>query len=76
MCLGITSFDLRGPHMTEPLYTPKEIAAMYRKKPSTIRKWIRTGILPALRIGRSYLINEADVLSLVQATTTPQQASA
>jgi excisionase family DNA binding protein len=62
--------------MTEPLYTPKEIAAKYRKKPSTIRKWIRTGILPALRIGRSYLISEADVLSLVQATVTPQQASA
>lgn len=55
--------------MTGP-YTTTEIGKRYRKHPHTIRDWIRFGCptlqgkkvkLPAIRIGRSWMIREEDV---------------
>ena len=47
-------------------YTPEEVAEMYRLDSSTIRRWIRTGRLAALKPGRDYRIPESEVLRLGQ----------
>lgn len=43
------------------LLTVKEVAALCRKDPKTIRRWIAAGALPATRAGRDWLIARADL---------------
>lgn len=38
--------------------TPEEIAAKLRVDISTVRRWIKAGQLPALRVGRQYRVEE------------------
>jgi excisionase family DNA binding protein len=39
--------------------TVAEVAALIRVDPATIRRWIISGDLPAMRVGRGYRISEA-----------------
>lgn len=51
----------------EAVLTTREIAARYNYSPATIRRWIRTGLLPAQRVGpRQFRVSEADLLLLTQ----------
>lgn len=47
------------------LLTTEEIAAQLRLDESTIRRWCRSGILPALRVGRQYRVEEEDFKKFV-----------
>lgn len=47
-----------------------EIAARTSFGYSTLRAWISTGRLPAVRVGRSYRVREADVIELLQPVQT------
>jgi excisionase family DNA binding protein len=38
--------------------TPEEIAAKLRVSIATVRRWIKAGQLPALRVGRQYRVEE------------------
>lgn len=40
------------------LYSTKELAEMFGKDVETIRRWVRSGYLPARKIGGSYYIEE------------------
>jgi excisionase family DNA binding protein len=41
--------------------TTEEVAQKLRLAPSTVQKWINAGRLPAVFVGRRYLIRVADV---------------
>lgn len=40
------------------LYSTRELADMFGKDVETIRRWIRSGYLPARKMGGSYYIEE------------------
>ena len=40
------------------LYSTKELADMFHKDVETIRRWIRSGYLPARKMGGTYYIEE------------------
>ncbi len=57
---------------------PSEVAAIVRKNPTTIRRWIKTGLLPAARLPghpdkANYLIRREDVLKLLEVKPQEQQ---
>lgn len=60
-------------HVPDELLTPKEVAAILRISPRTVRLWTRTGRLPALRLhdGRNapIRIDPRDVERLVGLTS-------
>lgn len=56
---------------TEEFLRPSEVAAIVRKDPTTIRRWIKLGLLPAVRLPgnpekASYLIRRTDVEKLLE----------
>lgn len=53
----------------------KEVAALCRKDPKTIRRWISSGALPATRVGREWLIARADLKAVLEARSKRAQAS-
>lgn len=55
--------DAQPPFGTRRLSTVKEVARRLRVKPPTVQKRIRDGILPAIKDGRGYLVDEADLLA-------------
>lgn len=42
-------------------YTPEEIAARYSVTKQTVWSWLRSGVLPAIRVGRIYRIRPCDI---------------
>ena len=48
----------RGENM-ETLYSCEEVAKRYRVKVFTVWEWIRKKKLPAMKLGKSYLITES-----------------
>jgi excisionase family DNA binding protein len=42
--------------------TPMEVARWLRKSRHTIYNWVRDGILPCKRVGKSYIFKKADLL--------------
>lgn len=44
-----------------------EVAPIFRRRPATIRRWIATGNLPAIRVGRSIFVRRSDVLTFLAA---------
>ena len=57
--------------LTEDYLRPSEVAAIVRKDPTTVRRWIKLGLLPAARLPgnpdkASYLIRRADVEKLLE----------
>lgn len=47
--------------MTLQLYGVPEVAEICRVTEATVREWIKSGKLKALKPGRSYLIDEEDL---------------
>lgn len=45
----------------DKLYTCDEIAEKYRVQTRTIWDWIRSKKLPAIKVGKGYLIKEEDL---------------
>lgn len=42
-------------------YTPEEIAARYSVNKQTVWSWLRSGLLPSIRVGRIYRIRPCDI---------------
>jgi excisionase family DNA binding protein len=51
------------------MMTVMEAARRAGLSPGTIRRWIRTGRLPARKIGTHYLIDESDLLDVLDEPT-------
>lgn len=51
--------------MEEKYLTVEEAAALVHTHPETIRVWVRSGRLPAARIGRRILINAETLKGLL-----------
>lgn len=49
-------------------YTCKEVAERFRVQERTVWSWIRSGKLPAVRVGKQYRITEEDINVLKRAT--------
>jgi len=48
--------------MIERMYTIKETAEVLRKSPKTVRRYVLSGLLPALRSGpKTYVISESEL---------------
>jgi excisionase family DNA binding protein len=50
--------------LLEPMLTPAEGAALLGVSESTLRRWLREGLLPCVRLGHSVRLRVADVKSL------------
>jgi excisionase family DNA binding protein len=51
--------------------TVPEAARRVNRDPETIRRWIRSGKLPAQKFGTQHVIEEADLLSMIQSHMLP-----
>ncbi|MEP1197930.1 helix-turn-helix domain-containing protein [Tateyamaria sp.] len=58
--------DLPFPR-TATYLSVKDVAAVFRIHPKTVRRWIASGRLPATRLGRDWRIARADVKALLAA---------
>lgn len=47
--------------MNERLLTINEVASLWQRNPQMIRRWVLSGLLPARKYGRDWLIREADL---------------
>mgnify|MGYP000176164943 CR=1 FL=1 len=47
--------------MEDTVLTPREVAERLRVHEATVRRWIREGLLPGAKFGRSYRIREKDL---------------
>lgn len=45
------------PDNTPHMFTTAEVAAHLRVDPSTVRRWISAGVLPAVKVGRDYRVS-------------------
>lgn len=52
------------------MLTVSEAAKRTGRNPETIRRWIRAGRLPAPKVGRQLLIDEADLALVTQAPSS------
>ena len=48
------------------MLTPEEVAASLRVSAETIRRWCRTGEIPAIRIGRLWRIKQTTLDALLE----------
>jgi excisionase family DNA binding protein len=53
------------------MLTVPQAAARVHRSPETVRRWIRSGRLPARKVGTQHLIEEADLEQLQGADTLP-----
>jgi excisionase family DNA binding protein len=54
------------------LITVPDLAKRLQLNPITIRRWIKSGRLPAQKLGKSYRVRVADVLKLVTPEASAQ----
>jgi len=52
--------------VTIQLYDVHEVAEICRVTPETVREWIKSEKLPAVKPGRSYLIDEEDLRAFLK----------
>jgi excisionase family DNA binding protein len=50
--------------------TVKEAAHLLRAHPDTVRRWLAEGKLPGHRVGRQWRVSQAQVISLIEGSTT------
>ena len=48
------------------VYSTKELAEMFGRDPETIRRWIKSGYLPAVKIGGSFYIEEETIRQILR----------
>ena len=60
--------------MLQHVLTVPEAARRVARNPETIRRWVRSGQLPARRIGTQHVIEEADLRALVGGRALTQPA--
>lgn len=53
------------------MLTVPEAARRVHRNPETIRRWIRSGRLPARKVGTQHVIDEHDLLSVVNSDMLP-----
>jgi len=51
--------------------TVKEVSDTFRVCPKTVRRWVSSGHLPALRLGRDWRIARADLKTFAAARGNP-----
>ncbi|WP_127480587.1 helix-turn-helix domain-containing protein [Nocardioides pantholopis] len=58
---------------SDDFLTVPEVAQRLRVNPATVRRWIEAGTIPAVKIGRSYRVELAQVQAVIDGhrTTTP-----
>lgn len=54
---------------SETYYTLEEAATMLKLHPQTLRRWIRTGKLPARRFGKQFRLRREDFERVAQPST-------
>lgn len=54
----------------EEVYKIPETARMLCVHSDTIRRWVRTGVMPALRVGKHYQIKKSVIDSFIKSTAT------
>lgn len=57
----------------ENIYTCKEVAARYYVEISTVLEWIKKKKLPAVKIGKRYLIKESTLVAFENENLTVQK---
>ena len=62
--------------MQTPMLTSKEAADLLRLSQQTVVDYIRRGKLPAVKVGRSWLLRREDVERLLEIPPAPEQAPA
>ena len=53
------------------MLTVPEAARLARRNPETIRRWIRSGRLPAERVGSHYVLDEDELFAVVGSDMMP-----
>ena len=48
------------------VYTVKELAKIFNKDPETIRRWIKSGYLPAVKMGGSYVVEDETLRAILR----------
>ncbi len=63
---------MRNPELTPIAVSARDAAELLGAAPSTVRFWCQTGILPARKIGKGWVVrrDELDKLTQVAATET------
>jgi excisionase family DNA binding protein len=56
---------------TEKLLTVADVAALLKVHPLTVRRWIASGRLPAVKLGKSYRITPSAYRQLIAAAPAP-----
>ena len=56
--------------MGEPLLTVTEAAAQLRVSRRTLLRWLQTGRLPGVKIGRDWRIDPDDLVQIIQSSKT------
>lgn len=57
------------------LLTPDDVAQRLKLTKGTVYQFIRQGLLPALRIGRVYRVDELDLERFIAASRTGKEVS-
>lgn len=60
--------------MTSPLLTVAEVADLFRVSSMTVYRLIRSGELPAVRVGRSYRVTQQDLQAYLESQVVDPQA--
>ena len=74
---GVTLYHLDSTKETPlvRLLTPNQVSEVLSVKPATVRKWIQAGKIPAVKLGRMWRINEADLFAIAdRPAPEPSQA--
>ena len=58
---------------TDILLTPAEVAGVLKVSLPTVYRWIRSGALPSLRVGRGRRIRESELNAFLQQSVAPSQ---
>ncbi len=53
--------------------TVKEVAELLKMSEATVRKWCREGVLPAVKLGKSYRIRRSDIDKLFEKAAREQE---
>jgi excisionase family DNA binding protein len=75
MLLATGMAAVASPPMEDGLLTVNDIAALLKLNQETVRTWIDSGFLPAIRIGRRIRIKRADFDRLLDASCTGNKSA-